>query len=190
MFPYPMFRACRALAFATVCVALATTGHALTSTAPVPGWAVGVAFCGVLAVALGLSGHERSLPTIFGGLLFGQFAVHSLYAGASGASPVEHHVPSVPSAGHGSGAGMTLAHVVAAVVAAWWLRRGERTAWSLVRRAASLGVRPLLAVDVVLPVPRPCPPPAEPARPVGRALLRHQVVRRGPPARSRRPAPR
>lgn len=192
MSPRPFFRLGRAVVFTTVCLTLATIGHSLTSPAAVPGWAIIVGFAGLLVVAGVLAGHERSLATIMGGLLGGQFVLHSLFANAS--APVEHHVQTDMAApAHGSGPGMTLAHVVAAVISAWWLRRGERTAWALTRRlAAQVGrpVRDLLAV--LLAAAEPVAPPVRtpmrrapvPIGPTGR-VLRHEVVRRGPPHRSR-----
>jgi hypothetical protein len=195
----PVFRTARAVVFATVCVALATLGHDLASHEPVPGWAVLAGFGGALAVALALAGHERSLPTIMGGLLGGQFALHTLFASATasmrdcGTGAHAGHAAAMPEmpAMHGSGTSMTVAHVAAAVLAAWWLRRGERAAWSLARRVASAADRPirlLLALLLIEPAERPVRTPVVPvaagAIATGRAL-RHQVVRRGPPPRSR-----
>ncbi|MFD0898990.1 hypothetical protein [Actinomadura sediminis] len=208
--PHPLFRAARAVVFATVCVTLATAGHALAAGDAVPGWAVVTGFGGVLAVTLLLAGHERSLPTITGGLLGGQFALHALFTKASvaasttwtaGAAAAEHTghaghaVQTAPDSVFSGGCGMTLAHAAAALLAGCWLRRGERAAWSLARRVAAAADRPirtllaLLAAEPAAPAPRapvaaPCAVPA-----VGRAL-RHQVVRRGPPVRSRALAPR
>ncbi|MES9609909.1 hypothetical protein ABWI04_42765, partial [Actinomadura sp. NPDC000929] len=69
---------------------------------------------------------------------------------------------------------------------------GERAAWSLARRVAALADRPIRLLLALLAV-EPAEPPARPLRTApaaaavtatGRAL-RHQVVRRGPPPRSR-----
>ncbi|MEU6770116.1 hypothetical protein [Streptomyces sp. NPDC046759] len=77
----------------------------------------------------------------------------------------------------------TAAHLLAALVASWWLRRGEAALWSLLRRAVAL-VPGLVAWwrDAPLPgsagrAPR-VPAVLEPPR---LALLRHAVSRRGPP---------
>ncbi|MGH3240260.1 MAG: hypothetical protein ACRDNL_07755, partial [Spirillospora sp.] len=156
--PQPGFRTARAVVFATVCVTLATAGHVLASGTVVPIWAVLTGFCAVLGVSLMLAGHERSLATILGGLLGGQFALHALFTGATqpilepAAGP--HHLDAhqasmqqaaapdtvmagsdilMPVAHATGGTTMTLAHTVAALIAAWWLRRGERAAWSLAR---------------------------------------------------------
>jgi hypothetical protein len=204
MSPHPLFRTSRAVVFAAVCVTLATLGHDLAGGVAVPVWAGMTGFAAVLGVTLVLAGHERSLATILGGLLGGQFALHTLFTAAIG--PAAHHMPEThavmadgmvadvpaPAAHGGNGLVMTLAHCVAALVAAWWLRRGEQAAWSLARRVAALADRPVRLLLALLAV-EPAEPPARPRRAatpaaavtaVGR-VLRHQVVRRGPPPRSR-----
>jgi hypothetical protein len=204
----PLFRSSRAVVFATVCVTLATVGHAFSSTAPVPAWAILTGFGLVLAVALLLTGHERSLATILGGLLGGQFVLHSLYAAATGwalptvdaaspatapaASAAAHHAATIEVGGQDSGISMTLAHVVAALVSAWWLRRGERAAWALARRIADMAERPIRAILAFLGGLEPSAPPSRTVQvpAVGETstvglILRHHVVRRGPPPRSR-----
>ncbi|MGK5552986.1 MFS transporter [Actinomadura kijaniata] len=181
MSPQPFFRASRAVLFATVVVALATLGHGLASSHAVPVWAVLAGFAGTLGVTWALAGHERSLATIFGGLLGGQFALHTLYANASLGSG--HHGGSLMP-GRDSGWTMTFAHVVAAALAAWWLRRGERALWSLARRLTFRPAPPLVVEPPAPPARIPVVPVADVPVPVARAL-RHQVVRRGPPLRSR-----
>lgn len=214
----PWFRTARAVVFATVCVALAILGHVLAGGAAVPPWAGATGFCAVLGVTMMLAGHERSLATILGGLLGGQFALHALFTNASAAHPVPavappgataahmpamaDHTPAMHAAmadgaqtmaAHGGGNGliMMLAHCVAALVAALWLRRGERATWTMARWVAAAADRPiglLLALLTIEEAAPPRPVPVVPAAPVGEAVgrvLRHQVVRRGPPPRSR-----
>ncbi|MFI0482776.1 hypothetical protein [Actinomadura sp. 9N215] len=211
--PQPGFRTARAVVFATVCVTLATAGHVLASGTVVPLWAVLTGFCAVLGVTLMLAGHERSLATILGGLLGGQFALHALFTGAT--EPIlqpaaaSHELATAHQAGmhqttamagsdilmpvaHATGGTtMTLAHTVAALIAAWWLRRGERAAWSLARRIAGAADRPIRLLLALLAVEPAAAPPRTPAAPATAAVmavgrtLRHQVVRRGPPSRSR-----
>lgn len=189
MSPHPFFRASRAVLFATVVVALATLGHGLVSAHAVPAWAVLTGFAGALGVTWALAGHERSLATLFGGLLGGQFALHTLYANAASyadtAAMAEsgHHGGSLMP-GQGSGLLMTLAHVVAAALSAWWLRRGERAVWSLARRLSFRPALLLLVEPPVLPPRAPVAPAADVPPPVER-VLRHQVTRRGPPLRLR-----
>jgi len=214
--PHPWFRTARAVVFATVCVTLAVLGHVLAGGDAVPGWAGMTGFGAVLGVTLMLAGHERSLATILGGLLGGQFALHALFTQAA---PATHHTPAMAHhspamahhspamhgamssgadalaapAAHGAADGlvMTLAHCVAALVAAWWLRRGERAAWTMARRVAAAADRPVRLLLALLTVEKAVPPrpvPVAPAPVAGTAVgrvLRHQVVRRGPPPRSR-----
>ncbi|MFG2086990.1 MULTISPECIES: hypothetical protein [unclassified Spirillospora] len=202
--PHSALRTARAVVFATVCVTLAITGHVLAS-GTVAAWAAVAGFCAVLGVTFMLVGHERSLATILGGLLGGQFALHALFTAAS--EPIQRHsaemhaamggaAPAGPDVmlpvAHGTGGtAMTLAHTVAALVAAWWLRRGERAAWSLARRVAAMADRPIRLL-VALPAVEPAAPPRRtPVVPASAAVmaigrvLRHQVLRRGPPPRSR-----
>src|SRR3954466_14017175 len=98
MSPFPPLRLVRASAFAAVCVAPSCLGHLTASGEPMAPWAVGVGFLAVLGVADLLPGHERSLRTISGGLVGGQFALHALFI-ASGCHP---H-PVVQSNGSGPG---------------------------------------------------------------------------------------
>jgi len=189
--PPPLFRAARAVVFATVCVTLATLGHSLAAREPVPAWAALTGFGAVLAVTLALAGHERSLATIAGGLLGGQFALHVLFASAT--EPMLHHAATQAdgSSAPGSGTAMTLAHGAAALLAALWLWRGERAAWSLARRLAAAADRPIRLLPAFLVVEPAAPPAHAPVAPAAdapggvRRVLRHQVVRRGPPPRSR-----
>ncbi|MPY61588.1 hypothetical protein FNH08_31925, partial [Streptomyces spongiae] len=81
----------------------------------------------------------------------------------------------------------TAAHVTAAVVLTWWLRRGEAALWSLLRRAVALvpglaawwqareGVRPVPGA------PRFVRRVADGTRALRQVLLRYAVHRRGPP---------
>ncbi|MFC4909094.1 hypothetical protein [Actinomadura gamaensis] len=204
----PALRLARAVVFSTVCVALATLGHALAASAAVPAWAALAGFAGVLAVTYALTGHERSLPTIAGGLVFGQFALHTLFAsacgtcgpapaGGAGTSSMHdpHHMVTAVST-HGPGSAMTLAHVAAGLASGWWLWRGERAAWSLTRRIAAFADRPvrlLLALSAAEPAAPPAPvavvPVTAPAAALRRRALRHQVVRRGPPLLRSLPLP-
>ncbi|WP_433326424.1 hypothetical protein [Spirillospora sp. CA-294931] len=81
----------------------------------------------------------------------------------------------------GGGVGMTLAHLAAALVAAWWLRRGEAAMWSLARRLITRVARwtPLAPEPPEFAPVVAAEPPARPAW----EPLRHALVRRGPPPR-------
>jgi hypothetical protein len=170
----PPLRLVRASAFAAVCVALACLGHLTASGEPMAPWAVGTGFLAVLGVATLLTGHERSLSTIAGGLVGGQFALHTLFV----TSQCHPHPVVVDSSG--SWAGMSTAHLLAAVAAAWWLRRGERAVWALARRA---WIRPLVLSDGSRTAVEPVPAVHRAtATPPAVTLLRYVHVRRGPPA--------
>lgn len=192
----PVLRSTRAAIFAAVCVSLAAAGHSLAAHTAVASWTVTVGFAMVYVVAWTLGGAERSLATIMGGLLGGQFVLHSLFmsatpgmSGMSGAAgPGMDHGAAVAPGHAGGWSTMTLAHVAAAVISAWWLRRGERAAWRLARwaaTAASRRVRTLLALLGARSQPALAAPvssrTAAPSRAPRDRLLRHAVVRRGPP---------
>jgi hypothetical protein len=183
----------RAGVFAAVCVALAAAGHTLVSSTAVAPGALLAGFAGVAAFAMLLAGHERSLPTILGGLLGGQFMLHVLFSAAAPASMASMHPGHAPLVTRATGynsLGMMLAHYSAALVAAWWLRRGERAVWTLTRQVAALAGRPargLLAAARTTTVTGPVRVPVpvmDVVRPAGH-VLRHAVLRRGPPIRSR-----
>ncbi|MFC8718884.1 hypothetical protein [Kitasatospora sp. NPDC057198] len=90
--------------------------------------------------------------------------------------------------------GMLLGHLAAALVAGWWLRRGEAALWRLVRTtaltarewAAPLRGAVALLTALLLGAERPAAPrrtgrPEDWPLPVA-AALRHSLPRRGPPA--------
>jgi hypothetical protein len=193
------YRLGRAAVFATVCTALALIGHLAVSGRPVAPWTVGAGCAAMTALALLLAGHERSLPTIMGGLFGGQFVLHVLFVAgqATSAHPgmaMAAHAPGsadlVVPAVH-SGAGMTSAHYATAVVAAWWLRHGERAVWRLAKEIAAHVLSPVRALLGIRVIPRGLlrvpPTTAIAVHPVGR-MLRHTVARRGPPLPSRVPS--
>jgi hypothetical protein len=190
----------RAAVFATVCTALALVGHLAVSGRTVAPWTVGAGCAAMTALAMLLAGHERSLPTIMSGLFGGQFVLHVLFVAGQTTSAhqgmvMAAHAPGsdaiVDPAVH-SGAGMTSAHYAAAVVAAWWLHRGEQAVWRLAKEIAALVASParaLLGIVRVTPggllrVPQTT---VTAVRPIDR-FLRHAVARRGPPLCSRVPS--
>ena len=193
MVPVPAFRMTRATVFAAVCVTLAAAGHAAAGHTMIAPWTIVAGFGGALVVSWALAGTERSLATIAGGLLGGQFALHTLFVAgmAEPGSSMGHQgmVSGPVQDGHG-GLAMTLAHSGAALICAWWLRRGERLAWALTRRAALLAAWPLRALATTLarwPVlagPVRVLIPAVGQRRPRSPLLEHSVIRRGPPLRA------
>ncbi|MER6030897.1 hypothetical protein [Streptomyces sp. NPDC001851] len=193
----PAVRALRAAVFAAVCVLLAAAGHGLAMGALPPLWADAAGFLAVFALGWIPGGRERSLPGIGAAMLLTQAGLHLGFDAAARPGPGTARMAALP--GHTMAAmhphapvtahphltsHATAAHLLAALAASWWLRRGEAALWSLLRRAATLV--PALSAwwrDTPLPAPDGDAPrvPAAPARPRP-ALLRHAVSRRGPPA--------
>ncbi|WP_407285569.1 PE-PGRS family protein [Streptomyces sp. BP-8] len=115
-------------------------------------------------------------------------------SGMPGMSPAEHagqmpHLdPSGQMAGmHGGATGMLAAHLLVALLSAWWLWGGERAAFRLVRSVESWLFAPLvLVLRGVLPEAPPAVRAArqEPRRAVQKLLLAHVMSLRGPPYES------
>ncbi|MBI0296261.1 hypothetical protein JBE04_17770 [Streptomyces sp. PRKS01-29] len=103
----------------------------------------------------------------------------------SATAPSMDHLP-WPWAGPG-GAGMAAAHLLAALICGLWLWRGERAAFRLGRALAALLFVPLGLVLRILgagATPLPAWPSAPAvARRLRGVLLRHVILRRGPPWR-------
>ncbi|MER5755479.1 hypothetical protein [Streptomyces sp. NPDC002088] len=184
----PAVRSLRAAVFAAVCVLLAAAGHGLGTGDVPPLWADGAGFLAVFATGWLLGGRERSLPGIGAAMLATQAGLHVAFSRITTAGSAMHMAHM-----HGHAVAHTdamtahavAAHVLAALVASWWLRRGEAALWSLLRRAAAF--LPGLAAwwrDRPAPLPLPAagraPVFAVPPRTL---LLRHAVSRRGPPTR-------
>ncbi|MEU1408999.1 hypothetical protein ABZ471_43245 [Streptomyces sp. NPDC005728] len=205
----PAVRSLRAAVFAAVCVLLAAAGHGLATGAVPPLWADAAALLVVFVPACALGGRERSLPGIGAAMLLTQAGLHLAFDAAGRTTgPGRTHLMSRTAAvpghtmaaipGHGTAAmhahatahaatvhaHAMAAHLLAALVASWWLRRGEAALWSLLRRAVAL-VPGLVAWWRGAPLPLPAG--RAPSVPVGpapprRTALRHAVSRRGPPA--------
>lgn len=201
----PAVRSLRAAVFAAVCVLLAVAGHRLGTGVTPPVWADGAGFLGVFGTGWVLGGRERSLAGIGVVMLGAQGVLHVVFE-VAGASAVP--LPNAAGAGmrrHAMGGGplltggvehlremgtpVTAAHVLAALVASWWLRRGEAAVWGILRSAVESvpslgGVWRLLGVPVGLPGgPVGAPRSVVRAVPLRQVLLRHAVRRRGPPSR-------
>ncbi|MFD6950868.1 hypothetical protein A6A08_19190 [Nocardiopsis sp. TSRI0078] len=176
----------RATVFATVCTGVSSAGHVLAAGHAVPPLGLAAGFALVLAVAHGLFRSEQRLGPLVCTTLWCQVALHLLFAVASPGGAAPHAAGYEALAGSGVGPGMLLAHAVAGVVCAWWLRQGERAALALVGLVRSLLHRLLLLGAEPAPVPRPAPagsPTRTPLRQSARLLfLRHVRVLRGPPA--------
>ncbi|WP_053927672.1 hypothetical protein [Streptomyces chattanoogensis] len=131
------------------------------------------------------SGHSRSADPAPG--LPGRSMRHVVPD--AGLAPGSLHTHAMPSMHH-SGTGMIAAHLAAALVCAWWLHRGERTAFALLRTlrtAADRTVHRLLALFAAGPTAPlgHCAPHRIRQRaatiPPQLPLVRHTLIRRGPP---------
>lgn len=156
----------------------------------------GAGYAGVFVTALLLGARERALPGILALTLGSQGALHLAFEAAGSASSTGPHGRAMPgmrmpvqhaTLAHAAMPHMTGAHIAAALVASWWLRRGEAALWSLLRRAGTL-VPGLLAwwhgpTAYAEAAPDPLrSAPRGTIRPPRQALLRHAVCRRGPPS--------
>lgn len=144
--------------FVAVGAALGTAAHTVAAHALPDVWLLLPAVAAVALCGLLIRGRERSFEAITAALLVSQVVVHSvltlahpvagpgatgvhLHGAGAAAGSLAHLVPDGP---------MLLAHLLAAGVAGWWLRRGEAAVW-----AAAGWVWP--ALTVLTAVPRPAP---------------------------------
>ncbi|PSK99945.1 hypothetical protein CLV63_10272 [Murinocardiopsis flavida] len=183
------FRTVRAGVFATACVGVSAGGHAAMSDHALPWAGPLIGFALVFACARAAAGRERGLGAISAWMLWGQLALHLLfsYLQSTHTGPAQHGTAApdaAAAADQASGPGMFAAHVLAALVSAWWLRRGEAALFTLLRLIAAL-LLTFLLVPQCRPVHRsPRPLRRRPDRNGGRRAsryLRHTVVLRGPP---------
>lgn len=166
-------RLARSALFAAVCVALAALAHWFAGgTLPDPGQlalGAGVVTAGTAVAA----GRERE-PVLIA-LLLGsaQLLLHGLFAW--------HTAPASMPPGHGlaSDVEMELCHLTAMLLTGWWVAKGETALWSVLRRLAVRVVLFLAPCPVRPPAP-PTPAYVAPGIPY-ESVLRHAVVRRGPP---------
>jgi hypothetical protein len=169
--PAAPHRLARASVVTASAALLGAAGHALTGgTVSAPG--VATAALLLIGPAWLLAGRERGWLPIAAAQVAGQLAVHVLLAETGGPMAVSGPLP------HDL---MVHAHVVAAVLVTGRLHRGERHAWAAARRA-------LTALLLGIPTPAAVPDLRGPARPGDRGplaaattVLRHALVRRGPP---------
>ena len=167
--PDPPHRLLRSVVAALVASICGAGAHLLGGGVVYPVGLFGSALL-LTAVAWLLADRERDWLALAAGQLVGQQLVHGglgVLAGASTFPLLPHDV-------------MLYLHLAAALLAAGWLRGGERRAWAAVRRLITPFLVPAL----------PCPRPPAAARPVGvdtttergaAVVLRHLLVRRGPP---------
>ncbi|WP_370365888.1 hypothetical protein [Catenulispora sp. GP43] len=177
----------RAAVFAAVCTLLAVAAHRLMSATAIPVAAQALGAVAVFCFArIAAAPGERGLGSI--ALLVGgsQIGLHLLFHAVQAPT-----MPAMSGVGDMSGtsSGMTIAHVLAAACAAWWLRRGEAALFAAVERARvvlgaswrmlawwALGMRPIRSAPPTLPAVG-----RDARRPVTARALLFTVIRRGPP---------
>ncbi|WP_155339602.1 MFS transporter [Acrocarpospora corrugata] len=175
---YIPLRVVRSAAFTAVCVALAALGHWFAGgLSPGAGTAL-LGAGGVLGVTILAAGRERSPAVITGLLGAGQLFLHELFTLTSQpAHPLHGHDLSVD-------VGMLLCHLVAALIAGWWVARGEAALWSVLCRLVG-DISRLLPVLLSGPAQIDVVARFKVADVSGFALLervlRYAVLRRGPP---------
>jgi Na+-translocating ferredoxin:NAD+ oxidoreductase RnfD subunit len=170
----PPHRLVRALVLTGAAVAVGAAAHLLGGAAVDP-LALAAAFPVLLGLSWPLTDRERGWLPIAGAQLAGQQVVHTLLNRAGDAV-----APGLPVDVFLYG------HVLAAVLMAVWLRRGEQRTWAAARRAARMVAAcwarlVVLLGHVELPYPVATSIVASPVPLPGRPLLRHALVRRGPP---------
>ncbi|MEU6706148.1 hypothetical protein [Streptomyces wuyuanensis] len=216
-----LLRVARAAVFSLVCVILAATGHSLAGGHQPPLALLAVGGTAVAVTAGRLAGRERTFGQIAGAVTVAQGALHMLFAIAgpthspTSSSVHEHasHAAHMGTYGSGLATGATeaaaapvgtimatahpsplmlLAHLVAGLGAAWWLRQGEALVWRLCRLLGAPLSAVLHALVLLrqwarfraLPAHRRMPPNRDEDRAVACStrVLEHAVARRGPPA--------
>lgn len=202
MRPPGWFRLIRAGAFAGVCVGVSLAGHDLMASRPAPIWAGWVAVGAAMGIGYCLTARRRSLWRILLAAEVTQVCLHQWFAWITPSEPVRPamvmdgmHAAMGPAAtasmspGGGSALGMAALHALAGVSVALWLYAGEWVLWRALGVLAGAVARRALGVIVVSAgaVPVAGGPAVgrrrygEDEAPPAWVVLRHVVVRRGPP---------
>ncbi|MFG2846953.1 hypothetical protein ACGF12_27825 [Kitasatospora sp. NPDC048296] len=209
MEPGTAVRTARAGVFTALLLSLSAGGHVLLTGTPLPATVMAMAAVVVFGAALLLSSAERAFLQIAAVLFPLELALNAVYnvgqdTCGTGRRPSGGLLPDLLCGGgpvHGTGpvpelpgqltggqlAAVFLAHLAAALVAAVWLRQGEKAVFRLLGVAAALTMRPVRLLLAWLV-------PAEPEqavrtralpdddRPAPQEVLRRGVQRRGPPS--------
>ncbi len=149
------WRLLRAAGFVLTAAVLGVAGHLQVSGTSLSPWVLAAVSLPAAFVGWRLSAGEPGTGTLAGCVLGVQLGLHLvlvLAAPAAGMSPAAaagmagmHSMAGASSMG-GMGLGpMAAAHLCCAVLAAWWIRRGERALFTTVR--AGVAVRRLAAAS-------------------------------------------
>ncbi|MFB9839446.1 hypothetical protein ACFFNX_45610 [Actinoallomurus acaciae] len=193
----------RAGAFAAVCVVLSQVGHDLMAARPAPPWAGWAALAGVGAVGYCLADRRRPAWWILLAVEVSQVCLHLWFdfctPSGSGAEPMPMRMGAdgMHATGHlalshdgGVSLGMLGAHALAGCLAALWLYAGERALWRALRTVVEFLVDRTLRLLALLAATGPALGRGPDRVSGGRgddevapkiAVLRHVLVRRGPP---------
>ncbi|MGP3931667.1 hypothetical protein [Nonomuraea sp. KM88] len=173
-------RLARAVVFAAACGAVSAGGHALAGGGPVPLPVYAAAVLAALGLAYLIDGRERGPVAVLAATTGTQTLLHQLFERLA-------PVPTPELAHAHPGPGMVLVHLTVAALTAWWLHRGERALWLMIRLYATPPpvIRLLVAapVEVALPSWRPSTPDV-PA--YAGEIVSGMVSRRGPPGKVQR----
>lgn len=207
-------RAVRAAVFTALCVTLSAGAHVLFTGKPLPLPVVAAVSAAVFVIAFLLAARERRFRHIAALLLPAQLAADAVFttgqaacyssapptlpvrligidlicAGGDLGTPLARLLSGSDTAVDPAAPWLLLgAHLCVGLVAAGWLRGGERALARVLRAAETAGFRPLRLVTAVrtvgrrpeTAVVRPAPAPR---RPAPAPLLSHSVLRRGPPS--------
>lgn len=173
----------RAGVFTLVCVNVSAHGHALCSGHDVllPGLLLGAALVFVMAWAS--ADRRHGWWGLSARMLWGQLALHVAFSCTQNLGEHQHTTGTVSADGSPAWT-MLLFHTLTALIAAWWLRRGDDALHSFLRFMA-LRLMTLLLTPGSPTSPTPAVPmrfrPAEDRSRSGSPYLRHSRVLRGPP---------
>lgn len=195
-----LFRMIRAAIFAGACVGVSALGHTLAGHAKVGHTGLLLGFVAIFALATPAAGRERSLPAILAGMLVAEVGLHLLFSAYGSPHPMpatvteqtmalSGHAPTGHAPTGHAAFTMVVAHTWAALLAAWWLHRGERAAWSLLRGFATRLLGRLLRPESRLAPATPTTRPSIRITVPHIFLMRYSVRRRGPPSRLIPPRP-
>ncbi|MFE5587781.1 hypothetical protein [Kitasatospora sp. NPDC056531] len=211
MEPGIALRTARAAVFTALLLTLSAGGHVLLTGTPLPDTIVAIAVVAVLGTALLLSSAERAFVQIAAVLVPLELTLNAMYyvgqdtcrAGARQSGELLPDLLCGGSSVHGLGpvpvlpgqpTGVQLAavfflHLTAALVAAVWLRQGEKAVFRTLTALAARPARILLAWLLPAAPAETGPAPAFPdqQRPGPQEVLRRGTRRRGPPLLVRTP---
>jgi uncharacterized protein YcnI len=124
----PPHTGARAVGFGIASTALAALGHGSVAGGPLDPSMVAAITALTALIARLFTVRERGLGEILCGLVGVQLIFHA--AAGSAAGHVHHVLRPSP--------GMLTAHLLAVLVTAWWLRRGEAALWARIRRTVAV----------------------------------------------------